>query len=56
MGMPKYKFPAKEGVITVEKFKIPKEVTIKDWHSFGRFVIVTTDKEVRSWEEYKIEE
>jgi len=51
--MPIYKFPANEG--KVEGLKVPKEVAIKSWHSYGDFVIVETDKEVKKWEEYKIE-
>lgn len=49
--MPTYKIPAVEGKVDV---KLGKDVKVTSWHSYGDFVIVETDKEVKKLEKYKI--
>jgi len=52
--MPKYVFPAKEGVIAVEGLDF-KGIKVKSWNSFGNTVIVETNKELKGFEDYKVE-
>jgi len=66
--MVKYQFPAVEGKVTEIElydpkkkeykkgvFKIPKDVKVTNWHSYGDVVVLETDKEVEEWKKYKVE-